>query len=130
MESLSTTTHRMATGFVAPYLRIATHVGYALATVNNATDDDWEVKREDIRADFREALGHIDNSYDVTPFLNESARDALVSINGNVVEIIDLDGDKTEMQEARQVLASNVAWAGALMERSVTGADVTEGTEI
>ena len=130
MQTRSTTTHRMATGFIAPYIRVATHIGYALHMVSSTSDDDWTDTHADLRADFREALGHLQEGYADSAFLNPSAIDALRAIRDDIVECIDTEGTREEMQTALQTLATNIAWAGMLLERAVTGAEVTEGTEI
>ena len=131
MESRSSATSRLATGFFAPYIRIATHLGYALATLNAvAEDNDGSDAMRDIRADLLEAKGHLDGGYDSSPFLNESTITNLSLIKTDIETIHADEATKEEFTLKIQMLVQNLAATAAEMEFDCTGALVTEGTEI
>jgi len=131
MESRSTATERLATGFIAPYIRVATHIGYALAKLNDvAEDDDGTDAMRDIRADLYEARGHLNGTYDSSPFLKTETINDLNLIKTDIETIHADEATMEEFQLKIQMLAQNLAAAGAMMEFDCTGEPVTEGTEI
>jgi len=129
IESRNTNPSREATGIVAPFIRLATHLGYCCAIANFNTP--WEDRKRDIQTDLREALRHVDASNGIDAYVSEST---VIEIQLTLDEIADLSisNDLTAENALPQLQAvcHNIAYAMAIFNHDLTGQAAAGGTEI
>lgn len=124
-----------ATGIIAPLLRVATHVGYCSALAgaelvedeNSGPEEKWDESWADIKADLEEALAHLENPPDMSPFVSQEVIELFTEVHRDIGALRSATLTKQEVFEALQALNHNIAYTGARYERSVSGEDVTEG---
>lgn len=124
-----------ARGFIAPLIRVATHIGFAIAWVSTATDDTWnpeagvlaegqESVREELLADLVEMKSHFMNNDGLiaTTWVSEEVanfNNALIRQIGTFIR--EMPTDKSVVLEELETLTANLSFVGARMERSLTG---------
>jgi hypothetical protein len=143
-------TEQEATGFIAPYIRIATHLGFVIAWVDAMTQEEWENTeaqlntKQDILDELREARQHlIHNEFlSATAYVKEDTVSLMKTLETQFTELIELLQTTTARMVAGsnmrsdtilnlKVLANNIAYAGAQLERSFTGSTASsEGVNV
>ena len=129
-----------ARGFMAPYVRVATHVGYCIAWVNDTTDEEWEAAADAeegiatsqrVCEDLRESSNHLLNQSNVplNAFVNQTQADRMHALQDQLESLaVNLATVRTDALMELQTLADNLAYAAAEYERHVSGNhDVSEG---
>jgi len=126
-----------ARGFLGPYVRVATHLGYCIAWVSATTDEEWSeplseatATQERVKADLQAARNHLaESSNPATDFVGDEQSNHMAQILMQIVELSDsLPQNRSEAMVDIQTLANNLAYAAAMFEYHVTGnRDVSEG---
>jgi hypothetical protein len=128
-----------ARGFIAPYIRVAMHLGYTVAWVALASDEEWatpddsnSATRQKVIDDLLETEAHLIINDGLVPdaFVNQTMVDTMGALREQIGSLI------TNMPEGRvdtlveiQTLGDNLAFAGAQFERHTTGSGIAdEGT--
>lgn len=146
--------YAQARGFTAPYVRIATHLGYCIAWAALATDEQWTEARPDLVADtvpsthatayrvsmeLDEMIHHASQNSGLSPtsFVSQDHVGLMMTIVNQLTEVrrsindslnADTPVTRQETMQDLQILADNVAYASAQFERQVTGSVfATEG---
>jgi len=130
IERISNPATLHATGMIAPLLRVATHLGYCLAIAGREYDDDdaWDSAHQDILDDFDEAILHLDDPPDMSPFVSQALISLFTDITADMSTVRNAELTKDEMYEALQIMNDNVAHVGARFEYYVSGNECTEGS--
>lgn len=119
-----------AIGYMAPYVRIATHVGFCIQWVASTSDEEWAnpneicASEERVCVDLRETLAHLNTNVETLPtaFVNQQQVDRMGAVRGMIINLIDnAPEERHEMLSDLQTLADALAYAAACFERSVTG---------
>jgi hypothetical protein len=128
-----------ARGYMAPYVRVATHIGYDIAWIGATTDAEWAeppsestATRDRIREDLAEAHRHLilnSNMDSPSAFVGEAQVGHMLTLKNQVAELqSSLAENRSDALLELQVLADNLAYAAAQYEYHVSGnADVSEG---
>jgi hypothetical protein len=124
---------------MAPYVRVATHIGYDIAWVGATTDEEWEnpptentATRDRVRDDLAEAHRHLVLNSDrdaPTPFVGEEQVSHMLTLKDQVAALQSgLAQNRSDALVELQILADNLAYAAAQYEYHVSGnTDVDEG---
>ena len=124
-----------ATGYMAPYVRVAVHVGYCIQWIATTTDDDWSAvvapneaaSRTRVAQDLREVLRHLSQNEDnINEFVSEATATAIRSIENNMIELtnaLESEEPPTRLDTMAELstFAHNLAYAAALYEQSTSG---------
>ena len=129
IENRNTATERHARGYIAPYFRLSTHLGYCYGVASN-TAMPWDERKRDISSDLVEALRHIDSTQEPSAYVSVDTCTELQSLRDDIDHI--QRGLETEADTLAALLtvSHNAAYAMAKMERDMVGYDATAGTEI
>ena len=129
IQNRNTATERHARGYITPYFRLATHLGYCYGVASN-TAMPWDERKRDIASDLAEALRHIDAVQEHSAYVSVDTCTELQSLREDLHDIIgDLDNEE-ETLPALITASHNAAYAMAKMEHDMVGYDATAGTEI
>lgn len=130
----------MATGIIAPLMRVATHLGYCTNLAGLTLGDEnhpdeeaeaalWDERWHDIKEDLAEALGHMGNPPDMSPFLPQEVIDAFQTVKDQINDLREGTFTKDEVFTNLQILNHNVAYVAGRFEHFATGEEVTEGSQ-
>jgi hypothetical protein len=129
-----------ARGFMAPYVRIACHIGYCIQWIIATTDENWEttgtldeISATQIRVkeDLREAVNHLTLNDDInaSAFVNIVQTEKMNTLKLQLIELRDaLPQSRTDALIELQTLSDNLAYVAAQFELHTTGnMQVSEG---
>lgn len=131
-----------AHGFLAPYIRVATHLGFQIAWLGLTTDEDWAnedsssevATKSRLIFDLQEAKMHVSTAAMVAPNAYVSAE--MVGLMNRFREqldelLVDMPTERTTVLTELTTLAHNLAYVAARLERSFTGSTLgNEGSSI
>ena len=127
----------MARGYMAPYVRVATHLGYCIAWISATSDAEWIAPEEEstatrdrVRTDLLECENHLNQTdYVPTAFVGDECDNHMTQIKEQVSELARaLPEVRSDALIEVQTLTNNLAYAAASFERHTTGnRDVSEG---
>jgi len=131
-----------AVGYMAPYTRVATHIGYCIAWVNSTSDENWlmdditesgspeAATNQLVVDDLKEASLHLARTAEpLNAFVNQTQVGLMDELRDQLTWLeMNLSRDRSEALTELQTLADNLAYAAAEFERHVTGnQNVSEG---
>jgi hypothetical protein len=131
LTRLNTPHEANATGIIAPLVRVASHLGYCagLAAREYENDADWSDAYHDLKDDLEEAILHLDNPPDMSPFIPQEAIDLLAEVRIGITALFQGEQTKEEVFADLQTLTHNAAYAAAQYEHFTAGLDTSEGTQ-
>jgi hypothetical protein len=129
IQNRNTATERHASGYITPYFRLATHLGYCYGVASN-TAMPWDDRKRDISLDLAEALRHISDAREASAYVSIDTCTELQSLYDDILAI--QTGEATEEDTLAALIAAshNAAYAMSKMEHDMIGYDASAGTEI
>jgi hypothetical protein len=126
----NTPNEKYATGLIAPYIRVATHIGYCAGIIQETNDETFGDKKDDVLADLRETIEHCNQPSPSNPFISDTVVGMMDTVKTSLQTVIDGDMNREDMLESLKNMAHNTAYFGVMVEKELTGNNTTEGTEI
>ena len=126
-----------AQGFIAPWIRVALHIGYAVAWISETTNEMWgntkneSATRTKVIADLEQAQMHlsVNDDLSINAFVNQQMVDLKSALNQQLDELVrNLPEERIDAIIELQTFCNNLAYVGARFETHVTGSAIpTEG---
>lgn len=129
IENRNTATVRHADGYITPYFRLATHLGYCYGVASN-TSIEWATRKTDIASDLREALAHIATARDHSPYVSVDTCTELQTLYNDIDHLQRGLDTEEETLAALITCSHNATYAMAKLEHDLMGYAATAGTEI
>src|SRR5574343_381245 len=127
IENRNPATSRYATGYITPYFRLATHLGYVCGVASD-TDKPWDARRSDIRNDLAEAIDHLRTLDPIELYISPATIDLLAQVQSDILQIQENPQEDTITTDL-QNCCHNLTAAIAKVEYDTTGSMATAGTE-
>lgn len=128
IENRNPATVRHATGYITPYFRLATHLGYVCGVASD-TEKPWDDRRRDIRLDLSEAIAHLSTLEPLDLYISPETIGLLSQVQADIQRIYDAPEEAT-INTDLQNCCHNLTAAIAKVEFDTTGVTATAGTEI
>jgi len=120
-----------ATGIIPPLVRVATHIGYCagLAGAEYDNPEEWDTVYANIKDDLDEAISHMSEPPDMSPFIPQEVIDGFDIIKTQIAMLTNQTQEQNELFTDLQILNHNIARVAAQYEFFTAGLDSSEGSQ-